>query len=142
MPADLLFFFLSLISKPIVDFAGNKIGKWYERSAKHREAVEAITSAVKNTDDYLQWLQSGAERKKAREQELAIDWDITGRTLGDAAENADEKKLAEKLRKLKKAYWENYDDWSDEEIEEVGLNLSTIREKLERYIEISEQQPK
>ena len=140
MPVDFISMLLPLVLKPIIEVAGNKIGEWYKGSKKHREAVEAITKAVKNTDEYLQELQKGQKRKRQRELGLSVDWDIAGIALGEVAETREEKNLADKLRRLKKDAWANYDKWSDEEIEEAGIDISTIREKLEKYIEISEQE--
>ena len=140
MPLDpLLLVLLPVVLKPIVELATSKIAEWYQRGGKHREAVEAITKAVKNTDEYLQDLQKGTKRKRQRELDLSVDWDIAGMALEEVAETPEEKNLADKLRRLKKDAYANYDKWSDEEIEEAGIDISTIREKLEKYIEISEE---
>lgn len=139
MPVDILMMLLPIILKPLFEVTGSKIGEWYKRGEQHRQAVEAITRAVKKTDQYLQDLESGSERKRNREQDLSVEWDIAGKALEDVAETPEEKLFAHKLRQLKKDAWANPDKWSEEEIEESGIDISTIRKRLEKYIEISEQ---
>ena len=130
----------SLVLPPLIRWGAGKIGEMYRSNENYRKAVNAITRAVKNTDEYLREVQSGGERARHRELNLAVDWDIAGISLEEVAETDEEKQLAKKLRRLKKDAWENYDKWSDEDIKKAGIEISTIREELKKFIEISEQE--
>ncbi len=140
MPEEnLLLLLAKWVVGPIIGVGVTKIKDWYNRSQQHQQAMESITRAVTNTVNYLNELEGGAKTSRERELRLSVDWDIAGMDLMNIAETDEERELATKLRKFKSEAWKNPDKWSDGEIKSAGIDISTVREKLAKFIEPSDE---
>lgn len=92
-----------------------------DQREQKQEIQLAISNAFHNTEKYYTFLENGSARDREREYDLARDWECASIFVG-----AVDPKLANRLG-IKGAFWREGATWSQETIEEAGIQLARVR---------------
>lgn len=110
-------------------------GELYVRAEKHvtqgRKAASALSLAVGVTQNYIDHCKDGGETNTDFEGHIAGLWDAAYNALAPIYDQ-DLQKI--EALQLKAAYWENAEGFCDAGVDVGGMKLSTIRQKLRKYI--------
>lgn len=98
-----------------------------ENRKEAKAAITKLKQAIEASEDYLRERKKGMKRKKGLERKIAKKWS----KAHDAIEKISRGGSQDLPWLLKKSdVWENYDDWTDDEIKRQGLLLSFFKQQL------------
>ncbi len=99
------------------------------RNSKAIETLRIVVDAADKTETYCTLRAEGAERNRARENELAELWSHASTMVRRIDRN-----LAFRLHD-KSRFWRNPETWDADEIRRAGISLSSVRMDANRLLD-------
>jgi hypothetical protein len=95
------------------------------------EALRIVIEAAEKTETYCRLRAEGAARVRRTENELAELW-----SRASVLVRKIDSKLAFRLGD-KSRFWRDPDTWSDEQIQQAGISLQSVKKNAERLLDIA-----